>query len=225
MERADFRAMPGGEWAQFSIKDTDYGIMIGAGRQVNEKGSCLWHITHWLMPSYSLIAAGGPGQTLLCNARIPIGDENFMLFRIQWNPDRPLTTEEISYFQSGNFFGELIPGTYLPKRTMDNDFLIDRELQRSWNYTGIKSVPEQDQAVTCSMGPIVDRSQEHLGSSDTAIVALRRRLLRALHDHEAGVPPYPANHGDVYRVRQVDVLLKNGVAFDVGAKELLVARA
>ena len=43
----------------------------------------------------------------------------------------------------------------------------------------------QDAAVQESMGPIADRSREHLGSADTALVAARRRLMaeaRALRD-------------------------------------------
>jgi hypothetical protein len=108
---------------------------------------------------------------------------------------------------------------------MENDFLIDRELQRSWNFTGIMSIPEQDQAVTCSMGPITDRSQEHLGSSDAAIIALRRRLLTAVRDLQEGKGPYAAYHGDVYNVRQADVLLKKDIAFDEGAQEMVTAKA
>ena len=177
------------------------------------------------MPTYDLVGAGGPEQTLRCNMRIPIDDEHLLLFRVQWNPDRPLTKEEHALFRSGRFFGELIPGTYFPKRNMENDFLIDRELQRSWNYTGIMSIPDQDQAVTCSMGAITDRSQEHLGTSDAAIIALRRRLLNAVRDIQEGRGPYAAYHGDLYKVRQTDVLLKKDVPFENGARESVMAKS
>jgi nitrite reductase/ring-hydroxylating ferredoxin subunit len=222
--RTNFRAKKAGEWAKFATKDTEYGLMIGAYREAGD-GQYLWHITHWMMPTYDLVGAGGAGQTLRCNARIPIDDEHLMLFRVQWNPDRPLTTEELACFQSGRFFSELIPGTYYPKRNMGNDFLIDRELQRSWNFTGIMSIPEQDQAVTCSMGPITDRSQEHLGSSDAAIVALRRRLLTAVRDLQEGKGPCAAYNGDVYKVRQADVLLSKDIPFEEGAQEVIPAKA
>jgi len=43
-----------------------------------------------------------------------------------------------------------------------------------------------------SMGPIVDRTKEHLSSSDVAIIHLRRQLLQVLDDLEAGSPPAPA---------------------------------
>lgn len=221
--RAELRAKKGGEWARFSIKDTDYGIMIGAVRETSEDAD-QWHITHWLMPIYTLVAAGGPGQTLRCNIRIPIDDESFAFFRVQWNADRPLTERELNNFASGVNFGELIPGTFFPVRNMQNDFLVDRQLQRTWNYTGIKSIPEQDQAMTCSMGPIVDRSQEHLGSTDAAIIAMRRKLFHAVRDLQEGCAPYAAYHCEVYGVRQADVVLQKGVPFDDGAKEVTTAK-
>ena len=46
----------------------------------------------------------------------------------------------------------------------------------------------QDCAIQESMGPIADRTIEHLGVSDTAIVKIRRLLLQTLKDHAAGKP-------------------------------------
>jgi phthalate 4,5-dioxygenase len=56
------------------------------------------------------------------------------------------------------------------------------------------------------MGSIVNRSQEHLGTSDVAIIAARRRLLRAVRDLQQGLEPAIAAMGDAYRVRSFDVL-------------------
>ena len=45
-----------------------------------------------------------------------------------------------------------------------NDYLIDRERQKHVNFSGMEDVtPIQDGAMQESMGPIVDRSREHLG--------------------------------------------------------------
>jgi len=56
-----------------------------------------------------------------------------------------------------------------------NDYLIDRKAQRTDSYPGIH---QQDQAVTESMGPIYDRTQEHLGTSDAMVIRTRRRACR-----------------------------------------------
>jgi hypothetical protein len=44
----------------------------------------------------------------------------------------------------------------------------------------------QDTAIVEGCGEIADRSQEFLGSSDRAIIAARRQVLRAIRDVEAG---------------------------------------
>ena len=61
-----------------------------------------------------------------------------------------------------------------------NDYLIDRQMQKTRNFTGIVGVNTQDFALQEGMGPICDRSKEFLGSSDKAVIAMRRLLLEAL---------------------------------------------
>jgi phenylpropionate dioxygenase-like ring-hydroxylating dioxygenase large terminal subunit len=67
----------------------------------------------------------------------------------------------------------------------------DRVLMASGHFTGFgRSLLEEDVAIQASMGPIVDRSKEHLSSSDVAVAHLRRMLLDALHGAGAGqLPP------------------------------------
>lgn len=87
--------------------------------------------------------------------------------------------------------------------------------------TGIRSITQQDRAVTESMGAIFDRSKEHLGTTDTVIIAMRRRLMRVARDLQEGREPYAASHGEVYKLRGVDLLLKRGASWEEGAKELM----
>jgi phthalate 4,5-dioxygenase len=56
------------------------------------------------------------------------------------------------------------------------------------NFSGISGAAIQDLALQESMGPIVDRAQENLGTSDVAVVQFRRMLLRLIEDNEAGRP-------------------------------------
>jgi hypothetical protein len=76
--------------------------------------------------------------------------------------------------------------------------MIDRTLQSSGkSYTGIKGLAMQDCGIQESMGPIADRTIEHLGISDTVIVKMRRFLLRTLKEFEDGAHPPgldPASH-------------------------------
>ena len=89
--------------------------------------------------------------------------------------------------------------------------------------TGIHGFAAQDQAIQESMGPLVDRTRERLGTSDTAIIATRRLLLQEIRALQQGQEPHAAQHGDAYWVRSCSLLLNRQVEFDEGARELMKA--
>ena len=59
----------------------------------------------------------------------------------------------------------------------------------SESYTGIDGINVQDRAIQESMGRIVDRSKEHLGPADKAIIQARKLLRQAVKTVEAGGTP------------------------------------
>ena len=92
-------------------------------------------------------------------------------------------------------------GRWRPVANQSNDYLIDREAQRTISYTGIDGVFPQDSAVTESMGDISDRTLENLAPSDRMIVMTRRRLLDAVAS-AAGQRHGPARVDDPEHQRQ-----------------------
>jgi phthalate 4,5-dioxygenase len=109
-------------------------------------------------------------------------------------------------------------------RNADNDYLIDRQMQRTQNFTGIQVIRSQDTAMTESMGGIVDRSQEHLGTTDVAVIAARRRLIKMARDLEEGIEPMEALQPEIYNVRAVDMVCAEGDFFrfmDLYAEEAI----
>jgi hypothetical protein len=93
-----------------------------------------------------------------------------------------------------------------------NDYQLDRDAQeRDEEYSGITGIHLQDQAITESMGPIYDRTQEHLGSSDAMVIRVRRRLIAAARALEAdGAVPPGVDQPDAYRQRSGGVILDAG---------------
>jgi hypothetical protein len=65
-----------------------------------------------------------------------------------------------------------------PLRNRANKHLQDRAAMRAGNWSGIVGVNPQDFAVAEGMGPILDRSREHLGATDVAIIRYRRACSR-----------------------------------------------
>jgi hypothetical protein len=79
-------------------------------------------------------------------------------------------------------------GRWRLRANRENDYLIDREEQKSGrSFSGVQGIGQQDQAMVESMeGPeegIVDRSFEHLAPSDRMIAMTRRRLIAAAQAH------------------------------------------
>jgi hypothetical protein len=96
-----------------------------------------------------------------------------------------------------------------------NDYLIDREKQRSENYTGMRGIREEDIAIQENLyGPMVDRTKEHLGTSDTGVIALRRRLLTAVRKLQAGQEPPEPRRSNAYRVHPIADLARRDVSFE-----------
>jgi phthalate 4,5-dioxygenase len=90
---------------------------------------------------------------------------------------------------------------YVPLRHRGNDYLIDRQLQKTKSYTGITGVSEQDAAVRDSQGPIADRTREHLGPTDLGILRFRKLVMDCARELARGKEPDVARRADRYHVR------------------------
>ena len=209
---------------RFTVLETEAGLTFAARRNGGPE-DYYWRITQWLMPTFSLIPTDEPGA-MQCNARVPRDDGSSWFFRIRWRGEAPLSAEEVAeYRRGGSLYGEHIPGTWRSKANRDNDYLIDRDLQRRESFTGITSIPAQDMAMIESMGPVYDRSREHLGTSDTCIIATRRRLLAAARDVQDGRELACLRDGMLYHVRATTRKLPHGVDFQQALAEAMVARS
>ena len=82
-------------------------------------------------------------------------------------------------------------GAFRPIHNKRNDYGLDYELQRTVQFCGIPDRSTQDNGVQESMGPIYDRTQEHLGVADSGVIRTRRRLIDAARalDEQGLTPP------------------------------------
>jgi len=214
---------------KFTIKETDYGLLIGASRNAT-KESFYWRITQFLSPFWTMIPPilgeevnDSSQDTYAGHAFVPIDDENTWTWSFNCNPHRDFNEKEQALFHPRTGLWGPIDDSYRPVWNKENDYGLDREMQKNVNYTGIKGIPNQDVAVQESMGPIADRSREMLGTSDKAIIAYRQLLIDMAKDLQNGQEPKASRHGAYYNVRSASVLLKKDVPFDEGAAWLLSA--
>jgi phthalate 4,5-dioxygenase oxygenase subunit len=193
----------------YDVIPTDFGFVVGTGRE-RVDGTILWNMNVMLSPFHKIISS----IPHAAHVWAPIDDENTMLYSVDFHPSRPLTEEDLARSKTGlGIHTENIPGTDHAVRNRANDYLVDRELQASGeSYTGMKGFGTQDCAIQESMGPIADRTAEHLLACDAAIVKIRRLLLQMLKDHATG-KPLPGMNPASYRVRSGRFEAAKGVPF------------
>lgn len=172
----------------FNVNEIDSGLVIGAARRADED-ELYWRITHYMLPSHALAPSAFPGENYHGQTFVPVSDTSCWIYTYTWNPDRPLTEQELAMARSGHTVHAEVDEHYVPLRNIRNDYLIDREEQKYRSFTGITGVSEQDAAIQDSQGPIADRTREHLGATDVGIVRLRRLLLSQVRDSIKGILP------------------------------------
>src|SRR5579863_9621057 len=135
---------------------------------------------------------------------IPIDDENCWAWSFDYHPTRALTEAEVKAMRDGKgIHTRTIPGTYIPMANRDNDYLMDRAGQKAGRtYSGVSGIAMQDASLQESMGPIMDRSREHLVSQDNGIIMARQRLMRAVRALEKGEPPPGTDQQRIMCVRR-----------------------
>ena len=208
---------------KFEVHDSKSGLLIGARRNADAQND-YWRITPFIMPWYTIIPPFG-ANVIGAHAFVPIDDENCWTWSINYDPARELTKEEVAAMDAGmGIHVEYVPGTFRPKANRDNHYLVDRGAQRAKkSFSGVKGISMQDASLQESMGRIVDRTTERLGTSDAAIIAARRTLLHAAEELVEGGPPPIATEPEAQYVRSASILIPKGVPFAEGAAEALRA--
>jgi len=217
---------------RFEVVDTDYGVLIGARRNQPD-GRWLWRVTQFLMPFYTMPPVGIGERVVQSHMWVPMDDTHVINWMVTWHTDRPLTGEEIALHVEGKGahvcdYGPATSEPYGDVRTAanrDNDYFMDWEAHRTRMFCGIPGFGVQDQAIQESQGPIVDRTKERLGASDTAIIQVRKRLMSAARGlRERGAPAPGADRPASFLVRSASVVLPPGASWVEAARPLVVVR-
>jgi phthalate 4,5-dioxygenase len=199
---------------RLELQETWFGYRY-AGIRTTPAGHTHVRVTAYAVP-YSTMVASIPfsvGQGMF----VPIDDENCWRYFI--GPaarQNPRNLGGANLFAVAPFTTPMTAGTndvgITPRRyTMANDFQIDRDVQRNSTFSGVADFVSQDLMVTESMGPIYDRTQEKLGTTDLAITRMRHILLRAAKGLAEGKEP-PAVSGDLdySSIRGAEKILEAG---------------
>lgn len=209
---------------EYHVSDAPWGTQY-AGYRASGDNQMYWRFANFLFPFYSQAPNGEFASHMHARAWVPLDDTHTMFIFIWWKKAVAANAQPQPSYKDGTLVGgtgrtdNLLPNTtdwlgrFRLAANPANDWLIDREAQRDGsNFTGIEGIHLQDQAITESMGGIVDHDHEHLAPSDLMITRTRRRILiamRALRDR--GELPPGAEDPSVYRGARSGYMLTDGL--------------
>jgi phthalate 4,5-dioxygenase oxygenase subunit len=187
---------------RLETEDTTYGFRYASIRRPSEDPEKKRYIrvTNVVYPTTVLVPrplndALKPAVQMF----IPIDDDHTLHFTVFFSPDgKPIDERAIRE----DF--RCVPGVHIDEKTFaldtqeSNWWKQDRAAMKAGSYTGISGIPRQDVACQESMGSLVDRSREHLGTSDVAIIRMRRRYLQNIRDVMSGKPAIGTEAGIDY---------------------------
>ncbi len=165
--------------------ETNYGVRMISCRKADANTTYL-RVSNIVMPCHGFIPTGGlkgnaEGYTI--HSHVPMDEQHSLRYNIHFRRNRPIRGDERQH-------DDEIGPDFRKIRNLQNDYLQDREQQKRKTFTGMGEIfLIHDSCATESMGPIYDRSQEHLGVSDITVVAVRKFLLQCVRDLAAGKEP------------------------------------
>lgn len=162
---------------KLEVEYTKYGLRYGAVRKLVDEGKLHARVTEVVLPFFTLIPPDGFGvrkNRRMANAFVPRDDVS--TWHIQWFFDDSTPIDVEYRIKEG---GHYVDENFRKLRNIDNWYLQDRQMMKTTNMSGIEGILIQDHAVSESQGRILDRTKEHLGGSDVAVVAWRRQMIRA----------------------------------------------
>ncbi|MDB5404394.1 MAG: phthalate 4,5-dioxygenase oxygenase subunit [Rhodopila sp.] len=179
-----------GKAPKLVVDITNYGYQYAGIRPL---GDAEMHIRtyHFVLPFHQIRPSRSEsGVPLIAgHSWVPIDNETTMVYNWAYSPREPLTDTDRLERGLGNGPVHVDPDTFRSHANRTNNYLLDRGVQRNESYTGIDGINVQDRAIQESMGRVVDRSKEHLGPADKAIIQARKLLRQVVKTVEAGGTP------------------------------------
>ena len=159
---------------EIRIEDTGYGMRLTALRDLDEASRHV-RITNLLFPNAIVIPLGN--DMIISQWHVPIDDTHCWWYAMFTSyadtlDKRAMRDQRLKLYT--------LPD-YRPRLNKANDYGFDASEQMRATYTGMgDDINVHDQWAVESPGPIHDRSAEHLGVSDRAIIHYRRKLIAAI---------------------------------------------
>jgi phthalate 4,5-dioxygenase oxygenase subunit len=173
---------------ELSIEDTRFGVRLYTRRKIEGTERCSMRITNFVMPNACAVGGfegylGEGGLTMLWD--VPIDDERHWRWEFIYHRSGALDTAALEQ----QYQAEKEEGDRMWRRK-DSLYSQNRNAMKREEYLGLgQCFSVHDIAITQSQGVVHQQKDEHLSSSDIAIVRARRMLDEAVETVQAGGDP------------------------------------
>ncbi|WP_374466784.1 Rieske 2Fe-2S domain-containing protein [Ferrovibrio sp.] len=165
---------------QIEVERTDYGMRLFALRQISDQSTHV-RVTNLIFPQTFNIPLSA--EMTITQWHVPIDDTNCYWYAIFTSFAGPVDKAKMRAQRLDLY---TLPD-YIPRQNKSNNYGFNVDEQKNQTYTGMGfDINVHDQWAVESQGPIQDRTREHLGSTDKAIINYRSMLMRAIDQVEGG---------------------------------------
>ncbi|MEE9314651.1 MAG: aromatic ring-hydroxylating dioxygenase subunit alpha [Rhizobiaceae bacterium] len=165
---------------EIQVDETDYGLRLTALRHM-EGGLTHVRVTNQIFPEAICIPMSR--EMMITQWHVPIDDETCYWYSIFTSFTEPVDKDKM---REQRLKEHTLPD-YAPLKNASNNYGYDPKEQDEMTYTGMGlDINVHDQWACESMGTIQDRTDEHLGKTDVAIIKYRKMLRAAIASIKEG---------------------------------------
>jgi hypothetical protein len=168
---------------RIEVEETGYGMRVFTLREISGEHTHV-RVTNLMFPNAFVIPMSR--EMTITQWHVPIDDKRHYWYAIFTSFGAPVDKDEMRRQRLQLY--EL--PDYVPRKNKSNDYGFDAHEQEHDTFTGMGAdINVHDQWACESMGAVQDRTNEHLGTSDKAIIAYRKLLRTAIDEAGGGKRP------------------------------------
>jgi phthalate 4,5-dioxygenase oxygenase subunit len=191
-QNSDTRALSADNMPRLEVERTDFGFHYAAVRRVGSVSQV--RVSAYVAPFLVFIPPGG-----MAFMAVPRDDTHTEFWNIFWHDEERLVDGpgHDALFAMFSLDDEILSATGMKRvpppvgpLTNQNTYVQDRAgMEAGRTFSGLPGITAEDAAMAVSMGPLLDRSNEHLVPADLAVIRVRRLLLEMAQGIAAGNLP------------------------------------
>jgi phthalate 4,5-dioxygenase len=163
------------------VETTDFGMRLTALRKINEEQTHV-RVTNQVFPQAFVIPLSA--DISITQWHVPVDDTHCYWYAMFTSFTAPIDKQQMREQRLKLY---TLPD-YKPRVGKHNRYGFDAKEQLTQTYTGMGAdINVHDQWAVESPGSIQDRTREHLGTSDKAIMMYRKQLLAAMQNQHSKV--------------------------------------